>query len=86
MQSKNNFGITALYCRLSRDDGQESEKNTSMSLIRGISAKLKELGYKTGDYFNDALKYGQELRLKGIDKNEALNIITNYIDSHYKKN
>lgn len=29
---------------------QEIEKNTSMSLIRGISAKLKELGYKTGGF------------------------------------
>ena len=27
MQS-NNFGITAIYCRLSRDDGTDSESNS----------------------------------------------------------
>ena len=41
---------------------------------------LIELGYKPGDYFNETLKYGQELRLKGIDKKEALNKVINYIE------
>lgn len=43
---------------------------------------LIELGYKPGDYFNDALSYGQELRLRGIDKKEALNKVIDYIEKN----
>lgn len=28
MQSEANIGITAIYCRLSRDDGTETESNS----------------------------------------------------------
>ena len=46
MQSKNkkeNIGITALYCRLSRDDGTESESNSIANQKKLLSQKAKEL-------------------------------------------
>ena len=37
-------GIAALYCRLSRDDGSESESNSIGNQKRLLSQKAKELG------------------------------------------
>ena len=37
-------GITALYCRLSRDDGSESESNSIGNQKRLLAQKAKELG------------------------------------------
>lgn len=47
MQSKNkqqNIGITALYCRLSRDDGSDSESNSIANQKRLLAGKAKEYG------------------------------------------
>lgn len=43
-KSKENIGITALYCRLSRDDGSDSESNSIANQRRLLSQKAKEYG------------------------------------------
>lgn len=40
---------------------------------------LIEKGFKPGKYFNDALKYAKELRLLGVEKEEAIELVVNYI-------
>lgn len=40
---------------------------------------LIKAGYKPGEYFNDALKYANVLRLNGIEKEEAMQLVINYI-------
>lgn len=56
MQSKNkkeNTGITALYCRLSRDDGTESESNSIANQKKLLSQKAKELGLTNTKHYCD---------------------------------
>lgn len=36
-------------------------------------------GYKPGEYFNEALKYANDLRLLGVEKSEALKVVKEYI-------
>ena len=43
-KNKNQIGITALYCRLSRDDGTESESNSIGNQKKLLSQKAKEMG------------------------------------------
>ena len=52
MQS-NNFGITAIYCRLSRDDGKESESNSIGNQKKLLSQKAKELKLTNTKYYVD---------------------------------
>ena len=44
MQSKENLGITALYCRVSRDDGTEKESNSITNQKRMLSKYAKTNG------------------------------------------
>lgn len=55
MQSKNKnpIGITALYCRLSRDDGTESESNSIGNQKKLLSQKAKEMGLTDTKYYVD---------------------------------
>ena len=56
MQSKNkkeNTGITALYCRLSRDDGTESESNSIANQKKLLSQKAKELRLTNTKHYCD---------------------------------
>ena len=54
MQSKNNqIGITALYCRLSRDDGTECESNSIGNQKKLLSQKAKEYGFSNTKYYID---------------------------------
>ncbi len=55
MQSKNQnqIGITALYCRLSRDDGTESESNSIGNQKKLLSQKAKEMGLTDTKYYVD---------------------------------
>ncbi len=56
MQSKNkkeNTGIAALYCRLSRDDGTESESNSIGNQKKLLSQKAKELGFEKTKFYVD---------------------------------
>lgn len=48
MQSKkkqDNVGITALYCRLSRDDGAEGDSNSVANQKRMLTKYAKENGF-----------------------------------------
>ena len=54
MQSiKENIGITALYCRLSRDDGTDSESNSIANQKRLLSQKAKELCLANTKFYVD---------------------------------
>ena len=56
MQSKklkDNIGITALYCRLSRDDGSDSESNSIANQKRLLAQKAKELGLSNTKFYVD---------------------------------
>ncbi|MCQ2485789.1 MAG: recombinase family protein [Clostridia bacterium] len=52
MQSNKN-GITALYCRLSRDDGTDSESNSIGNQKKLLLQKAKELGLTDTKYYLD---------------------------------
>ena len=52
MQS-NNFGITAIYCRLSRDDGTDSESNSIGNQKKLLSQKAKELKLTNTKFYVD---------------------------------
>ena len=56
MQSKgkkDNTGITALYCRLSRDDGAEGDSNSVINQKRLLSKYAKENGFSNTRYYVD---------------------------------
>ena len=52
MQS-DNFGITAIYCRLSRDDGKESESNSIGNQKKLLSQKAKDLKLTNTKFYVD---------------------------------
>lgn len=52
-KNKNQIGITALYCRLSRDDGTESESNSIGNQKKLLSQKAKEMGLTDTKYYMD---------------------------------
>ena len=53
MQSNSNIGITAIYCRLSRDDGTETESNSIGNQKKMLTQKAKELGLTNTKYYVD---------------------------------
>ena len=52
-KNKNQIGITALYCRLFRDDGTESESNSIGNQKKLLSQKAKEMGLTDTKYYVD---------------------------------
>lgn len=52
-KNKNQIGITSLYCRLSRDDGTESESNSIGNQKKLLSQKAKEMGLTDTKYYVD---------------------------------
>ena len=52
-KNKNQIGITALYCHLSRDDGTESESNSIGNQKKLLSQKAKEMGLTDTKYYVD---------------------------------
>lgn len=52
-KNKNQIWITALYCRLSRDDGTESESNSIGNQKKLLSQKAKEMGLTDTKYYVD---------------------------------
>ena len=52
-KNKNQIGITALYCRLSRDDGTESDSNSVSNQKKLLSVKAKEMGLTDTKYYVD---------------------------------
>ena len=56
MQSKKKTeqtGITALYCRLSRDDGMDGDSNSVANQKKLLSQKAKEIGLSNPRYYVD---------------------------------
>ncbi len=53
MQSKSNIGITAIYCRLSREDGTETESNSIGNQKKMLAQKAKELGLTNTKFYVD---------------------------------
>ena len=54
MQPKNNpIGITALYCRLSRDDGADGDSNSISNQKRMLSKYAKEHGFENTRFYVD---------------------------------
>ena len=55
MQPKksNKIGITALYCRLSRDDGMDGESNSIVNQKTLLSQKAKEKGLTDIKFYVD---------------------------------
>ena len=47
------IGITALYCRLSRDDGTECDSNSIANQKRLLLQKAKEMGLSNTKYYVD---------------------------------
>lgn len=50
---KESIGITALYCRLSRDDGMDGDSNSVANQKRLLSQKAKEMGLFNTTYYVD---------------------------------
>ena len=75
MQPKKNnkIGITALYCRLSRDDGMDGESNSIVNQKTLLSQKAKEKGLTDIKlYVDEAVIIGlKTLRLKKCQKHAA---------------
>ena len=53
MQSEIKAGITAIYCRLSRDDGKDNESNSISNQKKMLTQKAKELGLSNTKYYVD---------------------------------
>ena len=53
MQLTDYIGIAGLYCRLSRDDGTDSESNSIANQKRLLSQKAKELGFTNVKFYVD---------------------------------
>lgn len=52
--TKENTGITALYCRLSRDDGTECESNSISNQKKLLQQHAKEKGLSNTKFYVDA--------------------------------
>ena len=52
-QNKEPMGITALYCRLSRDDGAEGESNSIANQKKLLSKYAKEHGFTNTRFYVD---------------------------------
>ena len=50
---KHTIGITALYCRLSRDDGAEGDSNSISNQKRMLSKYAKENGFDNTRFYVD---------------------------------
>ena len=71
MQSKNkneNMGITALYCRLSRDDGAEGDSNSVANQKRLLQKYAKENGFDNTRYYVDDGYTGTNFNRPGFQK------------------
>ena len=70
---KDKIGITALYCRLSRDDGMDGESNSIVNQKNLLLQKAKEKGLTDTKFYVDAaVIIGlKTLRLKKCQKHAA---------------
>lgn len=61
-------GITALYCRLSKDDGQDAESNSISNQKTFLSQKAKEYGLTDTRYYVDDGYSGTNFNRPGFQK------------------
>ena len=52
-KKKEQAGITALYCRLSRDDGMDGDSNSVANQKKLLTQKAKEMGLSNTHYYVD---------------------------------
>ncbi len=65
-KKKQNAGITALYCRLSRDDGTECESNSIANQKKYLAQKAKEYGLTNTKYYLDDGYTGTNINRPGF--------------------
>jgi len=68
MQSRTAVGITALYCRLSRDDKTETESNSISNQKRLLTQKAKEFNLPNTKYYVDDGVTGTTFDRPGFQK------------------
>ncbi|MGI6746505.1 MAG: recombinase family protein [Acutalibacteraceae bacterium] len=71
MQSKKKteqVGITALYCRLSRDDGAEGDSNSVANQKRMLQKYAKENGFDNTRFYVDDGYTGTNFNRPGFQK------------------
>lgn len=61
-------GITALYCRLSKDDGQDAESNSISNQKTFLAQKAKEYGLTDTRYYVDDGYTGTNFNRPGFQK------------------
>ncbi len=66
-------GYDIVEIDLSSLEAVESEKNTSASLIRGVAAKITEMGYKVGGF--DAYMISNVLKGSGLSSSAAFEVM-----------
>jgi site-specific DNA recombinase len=67
-EKKENLGITALYCRLSRDDGMEGDSNSVNNQKRLLQKYAKENGFENARYYVDDGYTGTNFNRPGFQK------------------
>ena len=67
-KKKENIGITALYCRLSRDDGMEGDSNSVTNQKRLLQKYAKENGFDNTRYYVDDGYTGTNFNRPGFQK------------------
>lgn len=67
-KKKENLGITALYCRLSRDDGMEGDSNSITNQKRLLQKYAKENGFENTRYYVDDGYTGTNFNRPGFQK------------------
>ena len=67
-KSKENIGITVLYCRLSRDDGAEGDSNSVANQKRMLQKYAKENGFDNTRFYVDDGYTGTNFNRPGFQK------------------
>ena len=67
-KKKENIGITALYCRLSRDDGAEGDSNSVANQKRMLTKYAKENGFGNTRFYVDDGYTGTNFNRPGFQK------------------
>ena len=67
-KTKEQIGITALYCRLSRDDGAEGDSNSVANQKRMLTKYAKENGFGNTRFYVDDGYTGKNCTRAGFDE------------------
>lgn len=68
LSGNHNFGTTALYCRLSRDDNMDTESNSIQNQKKILQKAAKEKGYADTLFFVDDGITGTTMKRPGFQK------------------